>query len=103
MVRCAAGFNHDHRRRKRLEESHHILAPQLLTQNHLLGGVHPMKLEKMFRRVHANSANLFHGRSRLRSATTSSWHNRCRRGPSTPTPDSAVRQSRREWQLRVTV
>src|ERR1700736_937157 len=65
MVRCAAGFDRDHRRRKRLEESHHILAPQLLTQNHLLGGVHPMKLEKMFRRVHANSANLFHGRSPL--------------------------------------
>src|ERR1700736_3301957 len=65
MVRCAAGFDRDHRRRKRLEESHHILAPQLLTQNHLLGGIHPMKLEKMFRRVHANSANLFHGRSPL--------------------------------------
>src|ERR1700736_5207256 len=65
MVRCAAGFDPDHRRRKRLEEGHHLLAPQLLTQNHLLGGVHPMKLEKMFRRVHANSANLFHGRSPL--------------------------------------
>jgi hypothetical protein len=38
---------------------------QLLTQNHLLGGVHPMKLEKMFRRVHTNSANLFHGWSPL--------------------------------------
>src|SRR6202011_248732 len=90
MVRCAAGFDRDHRRRTRLEESHHILAPQLLTQNHLLGGVHPMKLEKMFRRVHANSANLFHGRSPLfEIATTSFWHNRCRRGPSTPSPDVA--------------
>src|SRR5438132_10964965 len=65
MVRCAAGLDPDHRRRKRLEEGHHLLAPQLLTQNYLLGGVHPMKLEKMFRRVHANSANLFHGRSPL--------------------------------------
>src|ERR1700682_123416 len=65
MVRCAAGFDPDHGRHKRLEEGHHLLAPQLLTQNHLLGGVHPMKLEKMFRRVHANSANLFHGRSPL--------------------------------------
>src|SRR5580700_10000127 len=65
MVRCAAGFDRDHRRRKRLEDGHHLLAPQLLTQNHLLGGVHAMKLEKMFRRVHANSANLFHGRSPL--------------------------------------
>src|SRR5580692_9384215 len=65
MVRCAAGFDPDHRRRKRVEENDHLLAPQLLTKNHLLGGVHPMKLEKMFRRVHANSANLFHGRSPL--------------------------------------
>jgi hypothetical protein len=65
MVRCAAGLDPDHRRRKRLEEGHHLLAPQLLTQNHLLGGVHPMKLEKMFRRIHTNSANLFHGRSPL--------------------------------------
>jgi hypothetical protein len=37
--------------------------PQLLTQNHLLGGVPPMKLEKIF--VHANSAYPFHGRSPL--------------------------------------
>src|SRR5580704_357480 len=65
MVRCAAGLDPDHRRRKRLEEGHHLLAPQLLTQNYLLGGVHPMKLEQMFRRVQANSANLFHGRSPL--------------------------------------
>ena len=42
-----------------------MVGSQLLTQNHLLGGVHPMKLEKMFRCIHANSANLFHGRSPL--------------------------------------
>src|ERR1700674_1790036 len=94
MVRCAAGLDPDHRRRKRLEEGHHLLAPKLLTQNHLLGGVHPMKLEKMFRRIHANSANLFHGRSLcLRSATTSFWHNRCRRGPSTPTPIAEIQSA----------
>jgi hypothetical protein len=44
-------------------EGHHLFAPQLLAQNHLLGGVHPVKLEKLLRRVHANPANLFHGRS----------------------------------------
>src|SRR5271166_2237302 len=65
MVRCAASLDPDHRRCKRFEEGHHLFAPQLLTQNHLLGGVHPMKLEKMFRCIHANSANLFHGRSPL--------------------------------------
>src|SRR5208282_1961174 len=65
MMGRAAGFDSDHRRRKRLEEFHHLLAPQLLAQNNLLGGVHPMKLEEMFRRVHPNSANLFHGRSPL--------------------------------------
>src|SRR5271157_2685906 len=87
MVRCAAGLDPDHRRCKRLEEGHHLFAPQLLTQNHLLGGVHPMKLEKCFdvsmpiRLICSSDGPLC-----LRSATTSFWHNRCRRGPSTPTP-----------------
>src|ERR1700690_3251917 len=65
MVGGAAGFNPDHRWRKLLEELDHLLAPQLLTQNHLLGGVHPVKLEKTLRRIHADSANLFHGRPPL--------------------------------------
>src|SRR5580693_1680813 len=65
MVGGAAGFNPDHRWRKLLEELDHLLAPQLLTQNHLLSGVHPVKLEKTLRRIHADSANLFHGRPPL--------------------------------------
>src|SRR5271166_5945204 len=46
-----------------LEERHHLLAPQLLTQNRHFGGIHPVKLKNVFRRIHPNSANLFHGRS----------------------------------------
>src|SRR6266446_8526461 len=65
MVACAAGFDRDHRRRKLLEECEHLLASQLLPQNRLLGGVHSVKLENVFRRIHANSANLVHGRSPL--------------------------------------
>ena len=65
MVGCAAGFDPYDRRRQRLEEGHHLLAPQFLAQHHLLGGVHPVHLEKMFRRVHPDSANLFHGRPLL--------------------------------------
>ena len=65
MVGCPAGFDPDHRRSKLLEESDHLLAPQLLTQNRFLGSVHPVKLEEMFRCIHSNSANLFHGRSPL--------------------------------------
>jgi hypothetical protein len=38
------------------------LSSQLLAQNRLLGGVHSMKLKNVLRRVHPNSANLFHGR-----------------------------------------
>src|ERR1700682_3370335 len=34
-------------------------------ENRLLGGVHSVKLENVFRRIHANSANLFHGRPPL--------------------------------------
>src|SRR5580693_2178952 len=65
MVAGTAGFDRDHRRRKLLEECEHLLAPQLLVQNRLLGGVHSVKLENVFRRIHANSANLVHGRPPL--------------------------------------
>ena len=57
-----AGFDPDHGRGKLLEKCHHLLAPKLLAQNRHLGGIHPVKLENVFRRVHPNSANLFHGR-----------------------------------------
>src|SRR6266436_3951806 len=62
---CTAGFDRDHRRRKLLEECEHLLASQLLAQNRLLGGVHPVELENVFRRIYTNSANLFHGRPPL--------------------------------------
>ena len=55
-------FDPDHGRRELLEKCHHLLAPKLLAQNRLLGGIHPVKLENVLRRVHPNSANLFHGR-----------------------------------------
>jgi hypothetical protein len=38
------------------------LSPRLLAQNRHLGGINPVKLENVLRRVHPNSANLFHGR-----------------------------------------
>jgi hypothetical protein len=65
MVACTAGFGRDHSRRKLLEECQHLLASQLLPQNRLLGGVHSVKLENVFRRIHTNSANLVHGRPPL--------------------------------------
>ena len=39
MVRAAAGLDRDHRRRQLLIKSDHLLATQLLAQNHLLAGV----------------------------------------------------------------
>src|ERR1700761_7162071 len=65
MVTCTAGFDRDHCRCQLLEEYEHLLASQLLAQNRLLSGVHSVKLENVFRRIHANSANLFHGRPPL--------------------------------------
>jgi len=50
---------------KLLEKCEHLLAPQLLPQNRPPGGVHSVKLENVFRRIHTNSANLFHGRPPL--------------------------------------
>jgi hypothetical protein len=40
-------------------------ASQLLPQIRLLGGVHPVNLENVFRRIHPNSANMSHGRPPL--------------------------------------
>ena len=86
MMGPAAGLDRYHRRCKFLEEHYHIFATQLLAQNGLLGGVYPVKQEKVLRRIHANSANMFlNGLPYLRSTTTSFWHNRCRRAPSIPT------------------
>src|ERR1700730_4153761 len=63
MVGSAAGFDPHYRRHKLLKKRDHLLAPQLLAQNHCLGCVHPVKLEEALRGVHPNSANLFHRRS----------------------------------------
>src|ERR1700688_2332842 len=63
MMGSAAGFDPNYRRRNLLEKPDHLLAPQLLAQNHRLGRIHPVKLEEAFRRIHPNSANLFHRRS----------------------------------------
>src|SRR3954447_6133705 len=65
MMACTAGLDRDHRRCKLLEERHHFLAPQLLTQNRHFGSIHAMKLENMLRRIHADADNLVHGRSPL--------------------------------------
>src|SRR3954451_19911522 len=65
MVACTTSFDRDHCRREPFEECKHLLASQLLPQNRLLGAVHSVKLEDVFRRIHPNSANLLHGRSPL--------------------------------------
>jgi len=41
------------------------LTPQLLAQNRRLGGIHPVKLKNMLRRIHSNSDDLVHERSPL--------------------------------------
>src|SRR5258707_13476483 len=48
----------------------------------------------MLRRIHSNADNLVHARLPcLRFATTSFWHTRCRRGPSTPSRRNGPRLS----------
>jgi hypothetical protein len=48
MVRATAGLDADHRRRQLGEEGDHLLAPELLAQHRLLGGIHPVQLEDVF-------------------------------------------------------
>ncbi len=45
QARATAGFESNHSGRKLAEEGDQILAPQLLAQDRLLGGIHPMQLE----------------------------------------------------------
>src|SRR4051794_31246204 len=92
MMARTTGFDGDLRRRELREERHHILAPQLLPQNWRFGGVDPVKLENVLRRIHSNSANLVHGRSPLSEITNNDLilAHRCRRGPSTPTNTRAA-------------
>jgi hypothetical protein len=48
MVRATAGFEGNHGGWKFAEEGDQVLAPQLLAQDRLLGGIHPMQLEDVF-------------------------------------------------------
>jgi hypothetical protein len=45
MVRATAGFEGNHGGWKFAEEGDQVLAPQLLAQDRLLGGIHPVQLE----------------------------------------------------------
>src|SRR5260370_41815860 len=65
MMTGTTGFDRDHCRCKLREERRHLIAAQLLAQDRLLGGIHPMKLENVLRRIHPNAANLSHGRPPL--------------------------------------
>src|SRR3954471_22069986 len=48
VMGSTAGLNANHRRRQLLKESDEILAPEFLTQDWLLSGIHPMKLKDVF-------------------------------------------------------
>src|SRR5450631_1870494 len=84
-MRCAAGLHPDHSWWQLGKEQNHFLASKPLAQHRLFIRINPMQLKNMLRRFHANSDNLLDGRlPRLRPLTSSFWHIRCRRGPSTP-------------------
>src|SRR5450631_3351946 len=89
-MRCAAGLHPDHSWWQLGKEQNHFLASKPLAQHRLFIRINPMQLKNMLRRIHANSDNLLHGRlPRLRPLTSSFWHIRCRRGPSTPSTTCA--------------
>src|SRR5215210_3058296 len=74
-MRGATGLNGDARGREALEEGDHVPTPQLPAQDGSFSGIDAVELEDVLGRVHADAANLFHGRPpHVRSATTSPWH-----------------------------
>src|ERR1700731_2650438 len=71
----AAGLHPDNGWGQLGKKPQHLVAPKLPAQHRPLGGIHPMQLKKMLRRIHSNTDNLVHGRLPcLRFATTSFWH-----------------------------
>ena len=63
-----------------------LSSTQFPAQNHHLVPVNTMQLTNTLGRVHTNACKLANGRPPcLRPATTSLWHIRCRRGPTTTT------------------
>src|SRR6266566_4928106 len=62
-VMCrSARLHSDHGRRQLGKKRQHLAAPQLPAQHRPLGGINPMQLKNMLRRIHSNSDNLVHGR-----------------------------------------
>src|SRR6266550_6098823 len=62
-VMCRSARLHpDHGRRQLGKKRQHLAAPQLPAQHRPLGGINPMQLKNMLRRIHSNSDNLVHGR-----------------------------------------
>src|SRR3981189_1048193 len=58
----AAGFHPDNGWRQLGKKRQKPVAPQLPAQHHLLGGIDPVQLKNMLRRIHSNADNLVHGR-----------------------------------------
>ena len=48
MMRASTGFEGHYGRRQLAKEGEQVLAPQLLAQDRLLGGIHPVQLEDVF-------------------------------------------------------
>src|ERR1019366_2337434 len=89
MMGTAAGLDRNLCRCKFLKKRHHLLATKFLPKNRLLGSIDPVKLKKVFRGIHAYSANVFHGQfilseiyDALVQAQSMPWE------PSTPTIDA---------------
>src|SRR5277367_56516 len=74
-MRSAAGLHPDHGSWQLGKKCQHLTATQLPAQHRPLGGIDPVQLKKMLRRIHSNADNLVHGRLPcLRFATASFWH-----------------------------
>src|SRR5262245_50175058 len=91
-MRSPARLDRDHRWRQLGKKLWHRLAAKPLAQHHCFRRIHSMQLKNILRRIHPNADNLAHGRPPVNgSLTTSFWHNRCRRGPSTPSTPCRLR------------
>src|SRR3954469_17338131 len=94
VMRGATGLDGNARGREALEERDHVPAPQLSAQDGSLRGIDAVELEEVLGRVHADAANLFHGRPpHVSSATTSPSHSDAVQGavhPNTCLPHRAA-------------
>src|SRR6516225_4569141 len=87
VVRTGTGFHRDDAPGLRCEKTEKLHASDALTKEHIPATIGPMPREHVLRDVQPNRGSLLHGRLFWWQFDTAPLAPRCRRGPSSPSPN----------------